>query len=864
MTPHLLLWLTAGGLVLLTVAARARGGQFRRGFVAVNPRYRAALRRHGLTRFEDFADRSGLIISGHADREVARVTLGDDLQLFVKREHRVGWAVRWANARSGYGFVSRSLREARTLDAVRREGIGCPEWVAAGEDGRGRAFLVLRALEAVDLATFLRDRPEPGRRRRLALALGEALARLHRTGLDHPDLYAKHVLVDPRDDSLHFLDWQRSCRRRAVGGRLRVSDLGALHATLPVAAASPRERLAFLCSYLRSGPVPSGPTPRLKEGVRQVAVEARRLLLRRHVREKLRSAQRNGAAQDWTCLQGEALCVTSALEPGWAAAWPAVLALDRAPTPPGLVARRWLTLPGTTSALLVRRRSRRPLAALWCWLRRRPMVSPEQRQAALLFRLQRNCVPTPRVLAMGNRRGPFGLQESFLLTEPAAGSTRLGAWLTLTGRGTGSVRNRVLREAGTLLARLHEAGCYLRGTCPLVVRADTTEPTLVLGGVEAVASPRGARRGWALEDLNSVQDVLKATGCDATEMEHFLASYAAVETTVASPPPEPARPAVPSSRGRTVGPPFAGYQYPPRDGLWTRLVRGATRVRQRGDWAAFAGAGWERRVMDVAFTHRFHTKQGRSVGRWVLHAPGEQTRRLTVYLKRHHRLPWWQGVLAALCPGRGWSPATRESARLEWARRQGLPVPEVVAIGEHIGPWFRLRSFLAVEELAGMAAVDEAIPLAVARLRPEVFRAWKQGLLEEMARLTRLLHDRHCFHKDLYLCHFFIPRSAAGGVPVGGWRGRVYLIDLHRMARHPLAWRLWRVKDLAQLLYSSEVTGVTARDRLAFWRAYRDAASPRCGERLLWRWVIFKWGRYRRHNDRAAARAAVGKLGAGR
>src|SRR5207248_1515821 len=150
-------------------------------------RYRAALRRHGLTRFEDFAGRTGLIVSGHADREVARLAAGegpDALRLFVKREHRVGWAVRWANARAGFGLVPRALREARTLEAVRREGVGCPEWVAAGEDGRGRAFLVLRALDAADLPSFLRDHPDPARRRRLARALGAALARLHRAGLD--------------------------------------------------------------------------------------------------------------------------------------------------------------------------------------------------------------------------------------------------------------------------------------------------------------------------------------------------------------------------------------------------------------------------------------------------------------------------------------------------------------------------------------------------------------------------------------------------------------------------------------------------------------------------------------------------------
>ena len=67
-----------------------------------------------------------------------------------------------ASASAGFGFVSRSLREARTLEALGREGVGCPEWLAAGEDELGRAFLLVREAPG---ATELRlakssDRPD--------------------------------------------------------------------------------------------------------------------------------------------------------------------------------------------------------------------------------------------------------------------------------------------------------------------------------------------------------------------------------------------------------------------------------------------------------------------------------------------------------------------------------------------------------------------------------------------------------------------------------------------------------------------------------------------------------------------------------
>jgi heptose I phosphotransferase len=280
--------------------------------------------------------------------------------------------------------------------------------------------------------------------------------------------------------------------------------------------------------------------------------------------------------------------------------------------------------------------------------------------------------------------------------------------------------------------------------------------------------------------------------------------------------------------------------------LLRRLCRGVRRLYSRADWADFAGSDWPEQIMAAAMTDDFHAKQGRSTGRWVLHAGGRQ---LAVYLKRHYRLPWWQGMLATLWPGGDWSPALQERRHLDWAQAQGLPVPKVVAAGEYLGPWGRLQSFLAVEELTGMLALHQAIPLAERTLAPAAFRRWKAGLTREVARLSRCLHDRRHFHKDLYLCHFYLPRADITQVP-GQWTGRVHVIDLHRLAHHPLSWPVWLVKDLGQLLFSSHVAGLDARDRLRFWHAYLGPWRRSWSARLLARWVLFKGGRYHQHNRR--------------
>lgn len=275
--------------------------------------------------------------------------------------------------------------------------------------------------------------------------------------------------------------------------------------------------------------------------------------------------------------------------------------------------------------------------------------------------------------------------------------------------------------------------------------------------------------------------------------------------------------------------------------LWGRLARGFRRLFAASDWDAFAGADWPDRIMHEEVTDRFHAKQGRSIGRWTLTA--DDGRKLVVYLKRHYRLPRSHGLLAMLFPLKAWSPGLQEWQHLHRAAALGLPVPRAVAAGEFVERG-RLQSFLAVEELTDMLPLHEAIPLAEQSLNALDFQRWKRSLAKELARLAHLLHDRSFFHKDLYLCHFYIHVDDTCSQPAD-WQTRVIVIDLHRLARHRMTGLWWKVKDLAQLLYSSEIAGVNARDRIAFWRAY--AGNKKSGS-LLARMIRKKWRLYRRHN----------------
>ncbi len=309
----------------------------------VAPRWRAFLRRQGFTEPHHFLGLSAVVVSGHPGRSVARVALSDGdiaINVFLKREYRVSWIVRVRGWAAGFGLVSRSLREARILEALGREGVGCPEWLAAGEDERGRAFLLVRETPgATDLRAWLGRETDAGARLRLARSLGAALAGMHAAGFTHPDLYSKHVLVGPDGESVQFLDWQRSRRRLAVDAPRRARDLAALHATLANDLARPRERLACLRAYA------AGRAPR-RELLRLILQHARRMLGRRHIREK-RQPPLAGGIQEWTTLEGGALCVTPALAAAWPGRPPEWLTLDRQPLAPGqALMRRWLTTAG--------------------------------------------------------------------------------------------------------------------------------------------------------------------------------------------------------------------------------------------------------------------------------------------------------------------------------------------------------------------------------------------------------------------------------------------------------------------------------------------------------------------------------------
>lgn len=354
---------------------------------------------------------------------------------FLKKEHAVTWRERFRNAWAGFGWCATSVREAAILRAARTAGVACPIVAAFGEDKR-HAFVLLRdETDMIELRTILRTSDSNTDRNQLADALGRELARLHAAGFDHPDLFAKHLLVERAGTTFRIciLDWARARRRRSVPWPLRCRALAILDATLHAALASDRLRLRCLRAYLREANRTSPPLGRLAREVRRISELRRR---ERNVRELGQLPTPPRDQQFVPACNGRLLVVRSYWDnlggclPAWLRSLPDVIEpmVDFTLTAANAAG-------GTTLRVHTTMRSAADIEM--------PPL------AHVLFRLQRFGVPAPRLLAVGRSK-----VQHFVVMEAPATLPFDEAF----AKAPPSERRRMLSQAGTMIRQIHEAG----------------------------------------------------------------------------------------------------------------------------------------------------------------------------------------------------------------------------------------------------------------------------------------------------------------------------------------------------------------------------------------------------------------------
>jgi tRNA A-37 threonylcarbamoyl transferase component Bud32 len=392
-------------------------------FVEINARYCDLLEQEGLTTPEAILALPSIIISGHPDRNVARVLIGAGRQAvaaILKREHRVPWKERLTNAREGFGFVSKSQREATILRAVHEAKFHCPDWLAAGEDRIGRSFVLLRELDGcIDLKVYLSNTAAEGSRKRKSFAqnLGRSLARLHNAGFSHGDLYSKHVYVNPQSRAIKFIDWQRAGQHRIVSWRMRCRDLATLAATLEDAVADPFQQRACLAAYLKESKERRQVRKISFSGLAGRVLRCRARLLRNRRMWEMQVLAPANPKQNIIWRDGEALCVTQEFDGDLGERIPDWLRYERIPAKGRNLEVDTFCPPVLPSAKLIFRRETRVWTGLVAWIRGKKLISSSIRQAGQIIRLQRLGFETPRLVAFGQRQVHPWCVESFILTQ---------------------------------------------------------------------------------------------------------------------------------------------------------------------------------------------------------------------------------------------------------------------------------------------------------------------------------------------------------------------------------------------------------------------------------------------------------------
>ena len=199
------------------------------------------------------------------------------------------------------------------------------------------------------------------------------------------------------------------------------------------------------------------------------------------------------------------------------------------------------------------------------------------------------------------------------------------------------------------------------------------------------------------------------------------------------------------------------------------------------------------------------------------------------YIKRYRPEPFMSRMknIMSLRPSRFPGAMNEWEAIIEF-HRKNLPTMQPIACGASGGNscilTLGITDYVRASDLFARFAKGE-------RLR-------KRKLIMRIAELAAGMHLSKMAHQDFYLVHMFVKEEEDD---------RVFLIDLQRVIFEESFSERWRVKDLAQLLFSAD--GFVSRtDILYFWRVYTDIAGRKLyKDSSLFNKVFRKAARIRRH-----------------
>jgi hypothetical protein len=181
-------------------------------------------------------------------------------------------------------------------------------------------------------------------------------------------------------------------------------------------------------------------------------------------------------------------------------------------------------------------------------------------------------------------------------------------------------------------------------------------------------------------------------------------------------------------------------------------------------------------------------------------------------------------------------------------KEDGFDVMVPVAFGErHLKGG--IETLTLTEEVCDTVRLSDYIPSLSSSLKGMAGVIERRRLTGDMARLVRRFHRAGYNHQDLYLVHFFFRPSD----------GKIFLMDLQRVHKREELPLRWRVKDLAQFVFSARGKGGLSRtDLVRFGHIYLDKDSFDAGDRRLISRVLKKAAKIARHDAKLTERAEKG------
>lgn len=136
----------------------------------------------------------------------------------------------------------------------------------------------------------------------------------------------------------------------------------------------------------------------------------------------------------------------------------------------------------------------------------------------------------------------------------------------------------------------------------------------------------------------------------------------------------------------------------------------------------------------------------------------------------------------------------------------GIGATSVIAYGEKFGLLFEKKSFCITIKIPDSDSLETRLPPCFDAPITSKKRKQKKEFIEKLAQFINKFHRTGYRHRDLYLCHIFYDGDS-----------RFYLIDLARTFKPLVFTKRYRIKDIAQLYYSSPAGKIYRTDRMRFY-----------------------------------------------